>query len=252
MGAYWFRQFNTRAWYVDGGKKTSLLNLNMVFNNGQKAALMTWGLFQVHRPTLESWNPSPPFYAFISDPKGWMGRPYLQLGEDYGNIPGSMCYSVRIRSDFAGEARWTQLINKYRHRDELPPIFTWYSTTGGDFYADGGEFYGDLSVNVSAGSLSNPLPFGDGPGNPVGLSVTDSLDQFKCYVRFCPTNPESIYVTLGRVDWSWQANAVNLLGYPYNTIPGNWHIEYQYVPPPELFDDSAFPNWNGVSSSISF
>ncbi len=160
-----------------------------------------------------------------------------------------MSFEVDILSEFAGVCRWTQLINQYRYRDEVAGF--WTKNTGGDFWADGGEFYAaEILHAVLLPGATNTLGFADGPGNPVGLWVVTAVDSFETYLRFRPEGEESIWVTLGRVDWSWDVSADNPLGWPYNNIPENWTITRSIIPDPVLGPDISFPFWLDVTWSI--
>jgi hypothetical protein len=41
----------------------------------------------------------------------------------------------------------------------------------------------------------------------VGNNYTSIHLKFNDYVRFCPSGSDSIWVTLGRADWGWDAEA---------------------------------------------
>ncbi len=243
-------QKDTHAWWVTGGDKRLGSEWDITFKNGQKAKVTGWGQMNMHRPEVVSFTNGAPYFPWITKDKATLGRPWLQLGGEYASEGGDMDFTAGVKSDFQGTIRWTQLINQYRHRDEYP-TGSWTKTSGGQFWADGGEFYAPdvLSTELAPG-VANQLTFADGPGNPVGISLTESHDIFKTYLRFKPTGDDSIWVTLGRVDWSWEATAINLLGYPYHNIPESWSITDTNILGPDFFDDTTFPFWLDKTTSI--
>jgi hypothetical protein len=251
-GTYWLSQNPTRAWYYDGddGKEMRFgVAFNCHFQNGQKANPLGRGKFKVHRPIVVGFTNMPPHFAWVNT-NGW--RTWLQLGTDSGEAPGSMGFYGRVRSDFQGKANWTQLIRSHRIRDETYPLGSWTWSTDGEYWLDGArwgapnEFYLDEgdALTVSPPISSSPLYFGDSPGWPVGLTVVSIDDQFQTYFRFRPDGPESIWVTLGRVDWSW--SAVAELG------ANNFAITSEYVPAPQWREDNAFPVWDNYVITFDF
>lgn len=242
-------QQDTHAWWVLGGMKNVGCEWRLTFSNGQKANINTLGKMWMHRPSIVNFTSSPPFFVTITTNLNTLGRPWLLLGEE-DSQDGYMRFAGTVLSDFSGSIRWTQLINQYRHRDDYP-VGWWTKNTAGQYWADGGEFYvpETLSQDV-APNLPRTLTFGDGPGNPVGITQVQAIDSFKTYLRFRPAGADNIWVTLGRVDWSWNAFATNSLGWPYNNIPSNWTITSSSVPNPSLNGDYEFPFWLGETSSF--
>jgi hypothetical protein len=239
---------DTSLWWVNGGEKSPRCDWTLAFSNGQTAKIAANGKMHVHRPAVVAFTPVPPFYATISEEKHTMGRPWLLLGDESG-VDGSMNFSVQVYSLFHGTIRWTQLINQYRYRDEVTGF--WTKNTGGEYWADGGEFYVPdvLSTEIPADS-TGLLPFGDGPGNPVGISTVTAVDTFKTYLRFRPFGEDNIWVTLRLVEWSWDAQATNPRGLPYCDIPSSWTITRSIIPGPTCADETEFPFWPNVTSSI--
>lgn len=243
-------QKDTYAWWVTGGEKKLRCDWNLTFNNGQTVKVHTVGRMNMHRPQVINFTDMPPHYAWINTNRLHLGRPWLQLGEDNGNATGSMGFHCDIKSDFSGQANWTQLINGFKNRDETYPLGSYSWSTDGQYWLDGSkwgfanEFYLNNSITVNHSPLyTEPLIFGDGPGWPVGLTVCTINDQFKTFVRFRPSGTDSIWVTLGRVDWSWSATAA---------LGGQWGITSQYVPTPQLHDDTDFPFWLDYVISFDF
>ena len=246
-------QQNTGAWWVTGGEKHPRCDWTMTFKNGQTAKVATNGRMNMHRPRIALFTNSPPYFSWITTNffQPGIGKPYLILGTDPGlTCTGLMQFYVQLSSDFHGVFTYTSLISMDRYKDEIPPLVGWTSTTGGDFYLDGAEKYAGLAWEVPAHGLSDRFPFTDGPGFPVGVSVAESNDAFKTYARFQPDGADSIAVTIGRADWDWVAEAYNPLGYPYENIPSNWTIMNPNVPNAILYDDTDFPMWLHVTSSI--
>ena len=241
-------QQDTYAWWVTGGEKHIRCDWSMTFRNGQTAKVYAMGRMNMHRPSV-TFTDSPPYFAFISTnlTTPVLGRPFLLLGADGGQTPGSMGFTVQVHSDFAGVSQWTQLINEFREWDEYPAGVLWH-TTGGEDWADQGEFFfpNNLHATNSPGDTTF-LGFGDQPGNPVGVSRIKINDRFKTYLRYLPTGSESIWVTLRRIDWGWEADAVNTSDWYHHTIPSSWTITFDRVTGPIPHDVTEFPFWPGVT-----
>jgi hypothetical protein len=235
----------TVAWFYNKQTQdaTATLGLYCKFNNGQSVYLVRQGKFNVYTPEVIEFTNSPPYYATLDTNRfNIHGSPWLSDG---GASGGSMDFSAKIKNDskFSGHARWTQLINSYRNRDETYPLGSYTWSTGGNYWLDNQEFYfpefDDVTINPH--STSSSLSFGDGPEWPCGLTVCTINDQFKTYLRFRPDgDADNIWVTLKRVDWEWHATAA---------LSGAWAITSQYTPLAQLHDDNTFPIWsNNVTS----
>jgi len=232
----------TSGWFYNTNGNHVSVGLNLQFQNGQSVSVAANGNFTVYRPQLLKFTNSPPtHYAYLdTNHFNVYGSPWLTYGDPNN---GSMAFSCRIQSDFGGQGRWTQLINSFRNRDETYPVGSWTWSTHGDYWLDNSEFYfpNMFDVTVNAHATSSPLGYGDAPSWPCGLTVCTINDQFKTYVRFLPDGANSIWITLGRVDWSWNATA---------SLSGAWLITSQYTPLAQLNDDDSFPFWTDYVLSI--
>lgn len=86
-----------------------------------------------------------------------------------------------------------------------------------------------------------PVEIRDTPGLQLGILYGSYEGAWQTYVRFTPKEPDSIPVTLGRVDWSWNAVA--------NTTNGVWHVTADSGSVPILHEDDTFPEWSDVRPS---
>ena len=239
----------TSAWWVLGGTKKTFCKWDIVFSNGQKVSLHGKGQLDMHRPTVVNFLNYPPSFTTITTNLAWLGRPFIMLGMEPPFTNGLINFQMSVQSHFSGQFEYTQVMNLHRYRDEISPAGTWTWDSGSDYWLDTSEAYAGLLWTVSSQFVSGPFPFLDGPGNPVGLSVVEAGDRYRVYARFKPDGEDSIWTTLERVDWSWNAAAINPLGWPYNNIPGSWSILDSSVPAPIEVDDSDFPLWKDIGAS---
>lgn len=241
-------QTNSHLWWLNSGPKGVACVWNMTFTNGQTVSVKEFGKTFVHTPKFIRLESTAPYFPWISRDLTTAGKPWLQLGGEVATEGGSMNFLAYVVSDYGGTIRWTQLINQYRYRDD-GPTGSWTESTDGKFEVDAGEFYvpQTCSTDLTPGQ-TNWLSFADGPGNPVGYSLAESHDIFKTYLRFRPNGDDSIWVTLGRVDWSWQATASCPTGSPLSWE--NWSITSSNITGPVYFDDTTIPFWTDKTLSI--
>jgi hypothetical protein len=112
--------------------------------------------------------------------------------------------------------------------------------TEGRYDLDGPEWYYEQTTAVTPGVESWLAIFTDHPAHQLGYSYVTIDDKFRDYVRFRPTGTDSIWITIGRVDWSWVASA---------NSANNWTPIATIVQPAIVSDDS-FPFWSALVPSI--
>jgi hypothetical protein len=246
----------TSCWYVDALQAgTASIGMSLQFANGQIVPVAAIGQLNVYRPTISGFQiTSTNFFAALVPTNS---PNELQLGD---NVPkGLMEYGLNVNSKapFSGGANMVQLINASRSVAN-----TGFggggssSTSDGQFWLDNRNplFSSDFPLNAGTGTpYSNYILFFDQPGYglnyilggyPVNLcSISDS---FKDYIVFKPDGDGSIYVTLGRVFWSWSAST--------SKANGVWSSPTYQVNGPSAPDSSdEFPVWpsvyyNGIGS----
>jgi hypothetical protein len=159
----------------------------------------------------------------------------LGVGDD---TKGFMGYTIAVNSQFDGEANITQLARVECVRDSAPGLYqNW--TTDGRYDLDTSLFYFSThSMVVGDGRNSGMDAFVDSPGYQRGWSQTTAEMQFQDYIRFRPYGEDSIWVTLGRVDWSWAGSESSATGRtPTGTVSG-----------PTLMESHSFPVWSATVS----
>jgi hypothetical protein len=233
----------TSCWYVDqpGGVVSMWINLH--FANGQHASLSRDGNFALYKPTVSGFKTSPPYYAALvpnSSPNE------LQLGDNSG--AGQMQYGLHVNSiaPFGGDANIVQLVNASRSVADTTHGGGQQQTTGGEFWLDNSDPYFSSGIAIFPPSYSNYVLFMDQPGYglnyifgayPVNLCAIN--DSFKDYIIFKPSGNNSIYITLGRVVWSWSANT--------SKSTSGWSIPTYQVNGPTALDGSVeLPTWPTV------
>jgi hypothetical protein len=236
-------QQNTSAWWVLGGQKKALCKWDITFKNGQMVSVAGKGKLDMHRPTAVNFVNYSPSFTSITTNLAWLGRPFIIVGLEPPYTNGLINFRLSVDSQFPGQFEFTQIMNLHRYRDEISPLGSWSWDTGSDYWLDGTEAYAGLSWSVSSQRVSGPFPFVDSPGNPVGLSVVEASDHYKVFARFMPNGADSIWVTLERVDWDWNTEAFNLMGWLYSDVPSSWTILDPNLAAPMAVEDSDFPIW---------
>ena len=141
-------------------------------------------------------------------------------------------------------------------------IYTQYSTidgagalntvraTNGQFWLDSTLLYNDTQVAVSSGAavtLADQTNFSDAPALPLRAPyVSESKsDAFQTYLIYRPNGSDSIWVTLGRLSWSWSGTAV----FRNNT----WSLNGSSAPYPRNPSGNTaiheLPSWSNVEAS---
>lgn len=231
-----FDNETTPAWFISGGfpwaTKIARVAVSLAFQNGQAVSLTAKGVFDMHRPeTVRLEQEDTPDIQFQYG--GILPVPYLALGQ--ADLNGSMRYRYDVKHfGFNAKINLTQLIRRQASN----------SSTLGAFYADGGEFYNESGVDIRAGRTPgiSSLYFMDGPAIPCLLWSASVSDEFQDYIRYRPEGADSIWVTIGRVDWNWGADASTLL---YLWTSG-WMIDWGIWDWEGPYDVDSFPSWNGI------
>jgi hypothetical protein len=209
------------------------------FANGQSVNIAAAGSFTVYRPQKISENmsqdlvtpnltpniPSPPLYA--TNISGW-----LTLGDSQG---GYARFWAEYNSAYPGEFREAQIFQSYRKAGNDDPV-----DSGSLWWNDHAHDKGGLASTVSSGGgIAYAMQTDQYPGWPVKAPQTVVNDVFKTYFQFKPTG-DGIWVTMGRVNWSWADTAT----------PTN--IPAATVSNPQYHDDDGLPLWDGEIAPNSY
>lgn len=231
----------TSCWYINSPGGAANLAANLSFSDGQQAVITAKGQFAVFRPTISGFQAHPPYFAALVPSNS---PSELQLGN---NVPaGLMWYGIRVNcaAPFSGSACMVQLINASRAVANTTYGGGQESTTDGEFYLDNQDPYPntDCSISQSTGYF-NGISLYDQPGYGlnyiVGLypiNLCSINDSFKDYIMFQPNGNNSIWVTLGRVFWSWSASTTQTNGVWSNPT-------YQVSSPSKPDSSDELPNW---------
>jgi len=106
-----------------------------------------------------------------------------------------------------GQIGFTQLINVNRTRTSNAGGTTTLST-GGDFDLDGDlgiQYSGPQPIAAGGSAQLNGGRYSDSPANPLtgDSSASTASDSFQLYLMYQSSEPESIWVTLSKVNWNW-------------------------------------------------
>jgi hypothetical protein len=239
---------STSCWFVNGNGGNVSFAQNMQFANGQQVVITRNGKISIYRPQISGFQSSPPFYAALVPNTNSPNE--LQLGDNSGN--GAMRYNLHVNSTspFSGVANIVQLVNASRSVANTYFGGGQQQTTSGQFDLDTGYLYNDDgSLINSLTSYNNLVSFSDQPGYGLNYifggypaNQCSINDSFKDYIVFKPDGDNNIYVTLGRVFWSWSASTTKTgdnLGYG-----GTWQSPTYQVAGPSAPDGSdEFPVW---------
>ncbi len=199
----------THCWYVNQPGGTVGVNANLHFSNGQYASVTAMGKFSIFRPTLSNFNPLLNLFTWDS--------PVLHA---------NMSWLLTVNSKYDGYVGTTQLINASG---------LLYYNTGGEFYLDGSEIYGESNTGLTlqyfvADPTTHTTRFLDTPRG-TALPCVEMVATFNDYVRFMPNG--GIWVTLGLVNWNMDGAACIITGQTRGIIP----------PASGPADTDAFPLW---------
>jgi hypothetical protein len=239
---------NSHAWWTRGSnpspeQETVTLGIMVEFNNGQNAFLKRRGLFTMYQPSID-FHQNGQAAVYID----YIGIAVaLRVGKNIGSgqLTDLMSFAADVHSDlqFPGEVITTQLINRDASIDGIP-----FASTDGSFWLDGNETYPNSHDNVIRQQPTAPECYGqslfsDGPGISVQLASWASIhDQFRAYFRFRPSGGDSIWITLGRVDWNWFGNAEYTGLNPLD--PNSWTLTSSGVGGPNFTPTDERPQWH--------
>jgi hypothetical protein len=240
-------QPKTWGWWTSGGydspeEYSACLSCTLVFPNGNPSeSLSVSGLFSMHRPDL--------YYRQVSQ----------DIQVTLGQVNGQWTIAVspgffmlaKIHSKFDGqaEAGTTQRLNGHSTNDDVN------DNTYGAWWLDKWEFY-EIKLSETRKYYRVPVISGaEGditiPRNAVQVKDdpfikcsgrTELIKRFEDYVRFCPNDSDSIFVTLAKVSWHVRAVAVRS-GNIYTTEgPQIAHVDTG------LNDSEEFPEWDHTDS----
>ena len=240
---------NSYAWWTKGGnpapeQETATLGIMVEFANGQKAFLKRTGLFTMYQPGIDFQIIPPPAAVHIDYISMVIA---LRIGKNIssGQLTDLMGFTADIHSDvkFPGEIIATQLINRNSSIDGIP-----FSGTDGSFWLDASETYPNSHDNVIRQQPTAPYCYGqslfsDGPGIGIQIASWASInDTLKTYFRFRPSGGNSIWVTLGRVDWNW-FGSVEYTG--LNPLdPNSWTLTTSGIGGPYFSPTDEPPQWH--------
>jgi hypothetical protein len=227
-----------QCWYVNGDGKADDCSVRetLHFANGQSVIIAAVGIFKVFRPQKLKENmsqdlvtpkliqniPSPPLYA--TNVNG-----LLALGDAQG---GYARFWAKYYSSYPGEFQEAQILKSYRKAGNDDPV-----DSGSLWWNDHAWDKGGIASTVSSGGGEAWAMQIDNPAWPLKAPQTVVNDIFKTYFQFKPSG-DGIWVTMGRVDWSWAATST-YTGGQWNPPSGT------PIPNPQYYDDDSFPLWDG-------
>jgi hypothetical protein len=170
------------------------------------------------------------------------GGLFLSMGTPMAPRDGEMSFAAVVTSEFPGESSWLQLVN-CQNESGFPTLVV---STEGKLNVDGGSIiYDETLKDLEKTTSKNPVTYTgmplvtDCPRMMIGNHYTQINSTFIDFVRFKPYGADSIWITLGRVDWSWNAQASydsqgsSIL--PINQVTGpNFTLSNQF--PPRWYD----------------
>ena len=224
-----------QCWYVNLPGGACSVREILHFSNGQYVTIVAAGNFTVYRPQKTNENmsedlfnlnlgtPSPPLYA--TNVNG-----YLNLGDSQG---GYARFWAAYYSSYSGEFREAQIVQSYRKAGNDDPV-----DSGSQWWNDhASNIAGSLSMVSPGGGVAFAMQTDKYPRLPLKTPQTVVNDVFKTYFQFKPAG-DGIWVTMGRVNWSWAATSTYTNGL-WNPPSGT------SVSNPQYHDDDSFPLWDG-------
>ena len=194
------------------------------------------------RNVLVSYNQYPQL------PDQWalsLGLPtFRQQGIDFTR------FGLTAPANGAGAAAVRQLIYSQYSTVDASGARNTVRTTNGQFWLDSTLLYNNQQVAVGAGAgitLADQSAFSDAPALALAAPyVSESKsDAFQTYLVYRPDGSDSIWVTLGKLAWSWSGTA---------TLRENaWSVSASSAPFPANPNGNTsiheLPAWNGVLAS---
>ncbi len=227
-----------QCWYYNGPSGSASVGADFIIS-GRLLSTAVNGQFSIYRPSLTNWlMPSPPNPPYLSLYDGGLFTgEILRVGDTSPN--GYIEFTVNVVSTNAGTACFTQIYDDQS-----------YPEAYGSNVLDTAEYYpytGGLSktppIATDAMQWSkNVISLSDTPWDSCGSVSGGLVLQVKDYARFRPNagNPNAnIYVTLGEVTWSVDANATR--------GTNGWALNAgSTVTPPSLNTSDEWPYWTTV------
>ena len=215
----------TNCWWTSGRFSPSTTYVatvycELVFTNGNSTGhVSTKGQFKMHRPEVYGYEAGEDPYAIVDD-------------DILSIVPGAE-FKADIRSAFDGQAGVTQLMTGY-YTNGYYGLKMLAADTIDNAEFNAGEV--PVNANAEATATNNRVRLSDEP--KLGcVGQTEVHYNFTDYVRFKPTGADSIFVTLGKVQWHIYATAV-----PYQSS----YAVFGY-PDGDIDEDCApseeFPEW---------
>jgi hypothetical protein len=190
------------------------------------------GLFAMHRPrTLDFTAESDPYFPQITSDPG-SGKAMLALFGTGVGAQNGVAFYCSIESAFDGHCGYTQLIQSLRTYDnwQLGYSETW--GTGGQWMLDNLE-WSEGDAAIAADRACGSGVFSDSPRHQLGKTYLNIEDNCLTYLRFRPDDAGSIWVTLSRIQWGWNAHTSQALSWiPEGVIYG-----------PNSYDSIELPQW---------
>jgi hypothetical protein len=159
---------------------------------------------------------------------GSPGDTYLHYGTPaiQGGTPGIRFNLISIikPSGFDGSTQWVQTNAVFREVKDGGGTHTWEGSGLDTFYPYG-----------------NTLIVEDSPGQRLDSAATEVTidDHFSMYLMFKPSISNSIWVTLRKIDWAWQAKAINT-----GTIFTSWNLNSSSKMAPVNINTFDLPMWD--------
>jgi hypothetical protein len=199
------------------------------------------GQYNVYKPTFTFATNSSPATVNVGD-SAECGANSLMVGTNSG--AGAMMFNLTVQSQFPGEVDDCQLVNSWWSATfNAAPFLNTGGGTDGAFWLDGEMNTDDqtLAQGSQGTSYSGVCIFDDQPCtslSPLYLSASRN-DSCKTYFSFRPSGAGSIFVTLGRVNWGWFGNALDVYNFPSWT----WTRTSGGITPPTFTATQEFPVW---------
>ena len=140
-------------------------------------------------------------------------------------------------ANFSGDLGILQLVNaQYTQNHGWCPACRDTLDTHGEYWLDGSvENYEQKAYEIQNPSSHNII-MNDHPAEELWLASPINVrmwGQFKDYLRFRPSGADSIFVTLGKNNWSMEGKATVTSGITINSTPA----------PSALVESDEFPVW---------
>ena len=220
----------TSCWFVNGsGTAVSVsVGLNLLFTNGTSVSVAAAGMIKVCRPSVQFSN-IPPCV--------------VELNGSILSLESPQFQATAASTNFSGDLNWMQIIKRQAYGNGQ-----WLQNTYGDYYLDNDIFYNTFGLGGAPDhtrvtpQTNGVVHFDDNPKVECVPLNTWINDSFKTYLVFKPDG-DSIWVTLGRVDWGWSALASSInLTPPYF----GWQLDSSSTTVPSHTDTDEFPVWSNV------